>query len=201
MDAPPIPRLVDLVHVFKGLVVEQFKKRLEKLLSDSILLWRLLKLLFKILQWRSWVGYPFFDFFFHLFIQYYWFSLLHLFLLFSGSFFPMKSDEDNTPQQQQEESDADPLGKNKCSSEPNSLFPLSESSWKAQRREAQFKLFELQCKLDKLKLEAEDDAEGSDVAKKCCRRKSRKIYQECPIKPEKFPGRSFNRWELWVKHY
>ena len=50
MDAPPIPRLVDLVHVFKGVVVEQFKKRLEKLLSDSILLWRLLKLLFKILH-------------------------------------------------------------------------------------------------------------------------------------------------------
>ena len=50
MDAPPIPRLVDLVHAFKGVVVEQFKKRLEKLLSDSILLRRLLKLLFKILQ-------------------------------------------------------------------------------------------------------------------------------------------------------
>ena len=30
--------------------MEQFKKRLEKLLSDSILLWRLLKLLFKILH-------------------------------------------------------------------------------------------------------------------------------------------------------
>ena len=26
MDAPPIPRLVDLVHAFKGVVVEQFKK-------------------------------------------------------------------------------------------------------------------------------------------------------------------------------
>ena len=47
MDAPPIPCFVDLVHAFKGVVVEQFKKRLEKLLSDSILLWRLLKLLFK----------------------------------------------------------------------------------------------------------------------------------------------------------
>ena len=54
MDAPPIPRLVDLVHVFKGVVVEQFKKRLEKLLSDSILLWRLLKLLFKILHINTW---------------------------------------------------------------------------------------------------------------------------------------------------
>ena len=46
-------RLVDLVHEFKGVVVEQFKKRLEKLLSDSILLWRLLKLLFKILHYLS----------------------------------------------------------------------------------------------------------------------------------------------------
>ena len=45
-----MPRLVDLVHVFKGVVVEQFKKRLEKLFSDSILFWRLLKLLFKFLH-------------------------------------------------------------------------------------------------------------------------------------------------------
>ena len=30
MDAPPIPRLVDLVHAFNGVVVEQFKKRVEK---------------------------------------------------------------------------------------------------------------------------------------------------------------------------
>ena len=50
MDTPLIPLLVDLVHAFKGVVVEQSEKRLEKLLSDSILLWRLLKLLFKILQ-------------------------------------------------------------------------------------------------------------------------------------------------------
>ena len=35
------PCLVDLVHAFKGVVVEQFKKRVEKLPSDSILLWRL----------------------------------------------------------------------------------------------------------------------------------------------------------------
>ena len=50
MDAPPIPRLVDLVHVFKGVVVEQCEKRAEELLSDSFLLRRLLRLLFKILQ-------------------------------------------------------------------------------------------------------------------------------------------------------
>ena len=113
----------------------------------------------------------------------------------------MESDEDNTPQQQQEEGDADTGGKKKGSSESDSLFPLSDSSRKAQRREAQCKLFELQCELEKLKLEAEDDSEESDVAENFSRSKSRPIYQECPIKPEKFPGNCFNRWELWVKHY
>ena len=113
----------------------------------------------------------------------------------------MESDEDNTPQQQQEEGDANTGVKKKCSSKSHSLFPLSDSSRKAQRREAQCKLYELQCELEKLKLEAEDDSEESDVAKNICRRKSRTVYQECPIKPEKFPGNCFNRWEQWVKHY
>ena len=38
VDALPIPPLVD---AFNGVVVGQFKKRVEKLLNDSILLWRL----------------------------------------------------------------------------------------------------------------------------------------------------------------
>ena len=116
MDAPPIPRLVDLVHVFKGVVVEQFKKRLEKLLSDSILLWRLLKLIFKILQWRSWVGSSLF--WFILLPNYSIFPVLPVILrsIILWFLFPMESDEDNTPQQQQEEGDADTEGKKKCSS-------------------------------------------------------------------------------------
>ena len=113
----------------------------------------------------------------------------------------MQSDEDNIPQQQQEEGETDTVGKKKCSSKSDSLFPLSESSKKAQRREAQCRLFELQCELEKLKMEAEDDSEESDVAENFCRSKSRAINQECPIKPEKFPGKFFNRWELWVKHF
>ena len=32
-------------------------------------------------------------------------------------------------------------------------------------------------------------------------RKMRAVYEKSPIKPEKFPGKDFNRWELWVKHY
>ena len=113
----------------------------------------------------------------------------------------MESGEDNTPQQQQDEGDTDPDGRKKCSSKSDSSFPLSDSSTKAERRQARCKLYELQCDLDKLKLEAEDDSEGSDVAENLCRSKSRTVYQECPIKPEKFPGEFFNRWELWVKHY
>ena len=113
----------------------------------------------------------------------------------------MESDEDNTPQQQQEEGDADTGGKKKCSRKSDSLTPLPNSSKKTQRREVQCKLYEIQGELEKLKMEAEDDSEESDVAENLCRSKSTAVYQECPIKPEKLPGVFFNRWELWVKHY
>ena len=99
----------------------------------------------------------------------------------------MDKDEGNTTQQQ-EEGDTDPGGKKKCSSKSDSSFPLSDSSRNAQRRESQCKLYELQCEVQKLKMEAEDDSEESDVAEKFCRSKSKTVYQECPIKPEKFLG-------------
>ena len=113
----------------------------------------------------------------------------------------MEIDEDNTPQQQQDEGDADTGGKKKCSSKSDSSLLLSDSSRKAQRREARCKLYEIQCELEKLKMESEDDSEKSDVEEKFCRSKPRAIYEECPIKPEKFPGKCFNCWDLWVKHY
>ena len=31
--------------------------------------------------------------------------------------------------------------------------------------------------------------------------KTKAVYEKSPIKPEKFPKKYFNRWELWVKHY
>ena len=113
----------------------------------------------------------------------------------------MESDEDNTPQQQHEDGDADPGGTKKCSGKSDSSFSLSDFGRKAEGREAQCKLLELQFELDKLKLEAEDDSEELDVAENSFRSKSRAVYQECPIKPEKFPVTFFNRWELWVKHF
>ena len=32
-------------------------------------------------------------------------------------------------------------------------------------------------------------------------RKTKAVYEKSPIKPEKFSGKDFNRWELWLKHY
>ena len=113
----------------------------------------------------------------------------------------MQNDEDNNPQQKQEEGETDKRSKKECSRKSDSLFSLSHSSKKAQRREARCRLYEIQCELEKLKMEAKDDSEESDVAENFCRNKSRAVYQECPIKPEKFPSNCFHRWELWVKHY
>ena len=48
MDASPSRRLVDLVHAFNGIVVEQFERGVENFFTASILLWRLLKLNLKI---------------------------------------------------------------------------------------------------------------------------------------------------------
>ena len=31
--------------------------------------------------------------------------------------------------------------------------------------------------------------------------KTKAVYEKSPIKQEKFPGKDFTRWELWVKHY
>ena len=32
-------------------------------------------------------------------------------------------------------------------------------------------------------------------------RQTKAVYKKSPIKPEKFPGKDFNGWKLWVKHY
>ena len=73
--------------------------------------------------------------------------------------FPMESNEDNTPQQQHEEGDTDTGGSKNCTSKSHYLFPPSDPSRKTQRRQAQCRLYEIQCEQEKIKLEAEDDSE------------------------------------------
>ena len=58
-----------------------------------------------------------------------------------------------------------------------------------------------QCKL----LRADEDSNSDDstlteVAGER-RKESKAVYEKSPIKPERFPGKVFNHWELWVKHY
>ena len=50
-------------------------------------------------------------------------------------------------------------------------------------------------------MEADDNSERSDLAENLCRSKSKVVYHESPIKLEKFPGKFFIPWEMWVKHY
>ena len=33
------------------------------------------------------------------------------------------------------------------------------------------------------------------------KRRQKPLYEKSPIKPEKFPGKDYNRWESWVKHF
>ena len=54
-------------------------------------------------------------------------------------------------------------------------------------------------------LKADDDSNSDDstlteVAGER-RKKSKAVYEKSTIKPERFPDKDFNRWELWVKHY
>ena len=62
-------------------------------------------------------------------------------------------------------------------------------------------MYELHCEQRKPKTEAEVDSEESDLAEILCRSKSKTVYQESPIKLEKFLGRLLNRWEFWVKPF
>ena len=47
--AAPIPRLINLINLFNGVVVvgEQIEERLQKLFTNSIPLWRLIKATFQ----------------------------------------------------------------------------------------------------------------------------------------------------------
>ena len=54
-------------------------------------------------------------------------------------------------------------------------------------------------------LRADDDSNSDDSTLREVagdrRKKSKAVYEKSPIKPERFPVKDFNRWELWVKHY
>ena len=62
---------------------------------------------------------------------------------------------------------------------------------------------DLQFRLRELDTTGGSDSDESTFAESLGvrQRKTKAVYEKSPIKPEKFPGKGFNRWELWVKHY
>ena len=83
-------------------------------------------------------------------------------------------------------------------------YPSRQKDDKAMRK------LDLQHRMLKLKrqwklLRADDDSNSNDstlteVAGER-RKKSKAVYEKSPIRPERVPGKDFNYWELWVKHY
>ena len=62
---------------------------------------------------------------------------------------------------------------------------------------------ELQFRLRELGTTGGSDSDQSIFAEPLGvrQRKTKVVYEKSHIKPENFPGKDLNRWELWVKHY
>ena len=62
---------------------------------------------------------------------------------------------------------------------------------------------DLQFRLRELGTTGGSDSDESIFAEplRVLQRKTKAVYEKSPIKPEKFPGKDFNRWEFWVKRY
>ena len=87
-------------------------------------------------------------------------------------------------------------------------FGFSSMRWeKVDRRRAahdlRMQMKDLQFRLRELGTTGGSDSDESIFAEPMGVRqwKTKAVYENFPIKPEKFPGKDFNRWELWVKHY
>ena len=72
---------------------------------------------------------------------------------------------------------------------------------KERKETAKRKLMDLMSGMEHVKSEAGYDSDESLSCYPVSSVKTKAVYQKTPIKPEKFPGKDFNRWELWVKHY
>ena len=92
----------------------------------------------------------------------------------------------------------------------SSKFGLGFSSMRGEkmdRRRAahdlRMQMKDLQFRLRELGTTGGSDSDESILAEPLGvrQRKTKAVYEKSPIKPEKFPGKDFNRWELWVKHY
>ena len=69
------------------------------------------------------------------------------------------------------------------------------------KRDAYRRLKEMEKEIKRFKIEADLDSDDSMVLENESRKRQKPLYEKSPIKPEKFPGKDYNRWENWVKHF
>ena len=86
----------------------------------------------------------------------------------------------------------------------DSDHPSWQKSDKAMRKlDSQHRMLELKHQWKLLRADDDSNSDDSTLTEVAGdrRKKSKAVYEKPPIKPERFPGKDFNRWELWVKHY
>ena len=72
---------------------------------------------------------------------------------------------------------------------------------KERKQTAYKRMKEMERELKRFKFEEELDSDDSMVFENESKRRQKPLYEKSPIKPEKFPGKDYNRWESWVKHF
>ena len=115
----------------------------------------------------------------------------------------MSDPEEETQQQHPGETISPSAG---GSTHTNRKFPLPSfadelHSRKAKWEEGRRRELELQYELQRIKLETGYDSDEYAIDTVQGQGVKKAVYRSSPIKPEKFPGKDFNRWELWVKHF
>ena len=86
----------------------------------------------------------------------------------------------------------------------DSDYPSRQKGDKAMRKlDLQHRMLELKRQWKLLRADDDSNSDDSTLTEVTGerRRKSKAVYENSPIKPERFRGEDFNRWELWVKHY
>ena len=69
------------------------------------------------------------------------------------------------------------------------------------KRNAYRRLKEMKNEIKRFKIEADLDSDDSMAHENESKKRQKPLYEKSPIKPKKFPGKDYNRWESWVKHF
>ena len=86
----------------------------------------------------------------------------------------------------------------------DSVYPRRQKCDKALRKmDLQDRMLELKRQWKLLRADDNSNSNYSPLTEVASerRKKSKVVFGKSPIKPERFPGIYYNRWQLWVNHY